>query len=163
MHMLHVGIFLSVVVMAGALVMIAVLIHRNTRAVKHSGINLMRSQFMGFQIAVARDEALADLFYRGLHAVESLDKIEQVRFFNLAAYVMGFWSEGYIYEQEGALPADYWNAIHRAMLDTSQYPGFREYWSQRRHWYSESFQRYVDATISSANMARPMYRKPQEA
>lgn len=163
-RLFQIGELIGLAVIAGSLFLIAALIHQHTRAVKHSALNALRGQFMDFQIAIARDEALADLFYRGLHAFDSLDKIEHMRFFNLAGYVLGFWAEGFIYKQERSLPDGYWQAIDRAMIDTAQYPGFQEYWNQRRHWYSVAFQCYVDTSISAAvKQAKPMYRRPEEA
>jgi hypothetical protein len=147
----------GLVLVAAALIYLGVQIRANIRAIQHTANVTLRGQFVQIQMALARDESLADIYERGLSGLKSLSGSEQVRFFMIASSVFTYWNEVFSEAKRGLLPADAWHGVQRVMADVLQYPGAQEYWALRRHWYSEDMQKLVDQMIAGADKVRPMY------
>ncbi len=52
------------------------------------------------------------------------------------------------YHREGGI--DDWgaNSYRATMVDFMGFPGFKQYWTDRRHWFSAEFQQEVDQWLS---------------
>ena len=53
----------------------------------------------------------------------------------------------YIHWTEGALDHRHWAGMRRMLTDYAQLPGFQEYWPNRKHWFSEDFQHFMDTEV----------------
>lgn len=147
----------GLVLVAAALVYLGLQIRANIHAIQHTANVTLRGQFVQIQMALARDESLADIYERGLSGLKSLSSSEQVRFFMIASAVFTYWNEVFSEARRGLLPQDSWQGVQRVMADVLQYPGAQEYWALRRHWYSDDMQQLVDQMIGGADKVRPMY------
>ena len=49
--------------------------------------------------------------------------------------------------EEGSIDADTWEGFQGLLKETTQYPGVRQWSSDRRHWFSTHFQDYIDSLI----------------
>ena len=52
---------------------------------------------------------------------------------------------------DGILTPSLWGKIERAMSDFLAYPGVRQWWATRKHWYTEEFARLVDGIIARSD------------
>jgi hypothetical protein len=147
----------GLVLVAAAVAYLAVQIRANIRAIQHNANITLRGQFVQIQMALARDESLAEIYERGLSGLKSLSGGEQVRFFMIASAVFTYWNEVFSESQRGLLPEESWVGVQHIMADVLQYPGAQEYWTLRRHWYSPDLQKLVDQMIGGADKVRPMY------
>lgn len=110
----------------------------------------LRRQFMDLQIAIARNEDLANLYQRGLRGFTGLSDTEQTRFFIISAYAFTHWSEVQRYAISGLIPERYWQELQHQIQDYVQYPGVQQFWSYRRHWYPVEFRALIDKFIEEA-------------
>jgi hypothetical protein len=49
--------------------------------------------------------------------------------------------------EAGSIDADTWSGFHGLLTETTQYPGVRQWFGDRRHWFSASFQAYIDGLM----------------
>lgn len=49
--------------------------------------------------------------------------------------------------EEGSIDADTWSGFQGLLNETTQYPGVRQWFSDRRHWFSSQFQEHIDGLV----------------
>ncbi len=136
--------------MGGAVAVVATLFYlarqirdsgRQDRRVQYAQLN---RDFLQISNAVAHDESFADVFFRGAMDLSSLSPSELARF--NSSVVMMFRALEAMFHFHGEGGIDDWGAdsYRASMADLIATPGFRQYWTDRRHWYSSEFQKEVD-------------------
>lgn len=53
----------------------------------------------------------------------------------------------YVQWTDGVLDTKQWEGMKRMLTDYGHIPSFREYWQNRKHWYSDDFQYFMDTEI----------------
>lgn len=120
---------------------------RQDRRGQYSQLN---RDFLQLPGAIANDESFSDVFFRGAVDPESLNPSERARFYSGVLITFRSIEALFHFHREGSV-ADWGAASHRAtMIDLLGMPGFRKYWIDRRHWFSEEFQREVDQWLSES-------------
>ncbi len=142
---------------AGAVAVVVTLIYL-ARQIRDSARQDRRAQytelnrdFLQISNAVAHDESFADVFFRGAMDPSSLSPSELGRFNSSLVMMFRALEALFHYHREGGI--DDWGAdsTRAAMVDLIGLPGFRQYWSGRRHWYSSEFQKEVDQWLSKTS------------
>jgi hypothetical protein len=106
------------------------------RAKRASAVHDQSDAYRDFLRTLATDEELAAIYLRGLRDFGSIKDVELVRF----ASALGF-------------------LFRASMFDMLAYPGVREWWATRSHWYSTPFRELIHAKAAEAG-ARMLYREP---
>lgn len=108
----------------------------------------LNRDFLQLPIAVASDESFAEVFFRGAVDPASLSQSERARFYSGVLITFRSIEALFHFHRDGGV-ADWGAASHRAtMIDLLGMPGFQKYWTDRRHWFSQEFQREVDKWLS---------------
>lgn len=129
---------------------------RQDRRVQYAQLN---RDFLQLPSAVAHNESFADVFFRGAVDPTSLSESERARFYSGVLITFRAVEALFHYHREGSI-VDWGADSHRAaMIDLMGMPGFREYWKDRKHWFSMEFQREVDDWVSEASDS-PLVRHP---
>ena len=84
------------------------------------------------------------LYIRGAQSYGDLSGPDRLRF---SAYYMSTYyqlQEMLQLAEEGSIDADTWSGFHSLLTETTRYPGVRQWFGDRRHWFSAHFQDYVD-------------------
>lgn len=87
------------------------------------------------------------LYIRGAQDYQALSGDERLRF---SAYYMSTYyqlQEMLRLADEGSIDADTWSGFRGLLIETSRYPGVRQWWGGRHHWFSSRFQAYIDGLI----------------
>ena len=69
-------------------------------------------------------------------------------------FLFRVFDEAFFQWKEGHLDDHVWNGFESPMADTLAYPGVRDWWSTRSHWYSTPFQKLIDSKIAEAGAPR---------
>ena len=135
---------------------------RQDRRVQYAQLN---RDFLQLSNAIAHDESFADVFFRGALDSSSLSPSELGRFNSGVVMMFRALEALFHYHREGGI--DDWGAdsYRASMIDLMGLPGFRQYWTNRRHWYSSEFQKEVDQWLSrtSESTLLPYYREREAA
>jgi len=132
---------------------------RQDRRIQYAQLN---RDFLQLPSAVALDESFSNVFFQGMVDPASLSEAQRARFYSAALITFRSLEALFHYHREGGI--DDWGAdSHRAaMIDLLGMPGFRHYWTDRRHWYSSEFQGEVDLWLAQAHDS-PLYPRQNEA
>ena len=157
--------------LAGALAVVVTLFYlarqirdsaRQDRRLQYAQLN---RDFLQLNIAITHDESMADVFVRGALDPSSLSPSQVARVNSGVLMTFRALEALFHYHREGGI--DDWGAdsYRASMVDLMGLPGFREYWTNRRHWYSSEFQKEVDQWLSKApeSTLLPYYREREDA
>ena len=152
---------LGEVVGAGAVVVtlfyLARQIRDSARQDRREQYSQLNRDFLQLPSAIANDESFADVFFRGAVDADSLSPSERARFYSGVLIVFRSIEALFHYHKEGSV-ADWGAASHRAtMIDLLGMNGFRQYWTERRHWFSVDFQEEVGRWLSES-LEQPLLR-----
>lgn len=123
----------------------------------------LNRDFLQLPSAIASDESFADVFFQGTIDPASLNQAQRARFYSGVLIIFRSIEALFHYHREGSV-ADWGAASHRAtMIDLLGMPGFRKYWTDRRHWFSAEFQKEVDEWLSRGSELPLLDRHPEDA
>ncbi len=125
-------------------------VRQNSRAQILSTTQNAVSDYIGSLEALAENPSLACLYVRAVQDYDGLSGSERLRF--SAFYMSTYYQlqEMHRLAGEGAIDADTWTGFHALLTETTRYPGVRQWFAQRRSWFSERFQAYIDQLIAEA-------------
>ncbi len=89
----------------------------------------------------------ACLYIRGAQNYRALSGAERLQF---SAYYMSTYyqlQEMLRLAEDGSIDADTWSGFQSLLTETTRYPGVRQWFGDRRHWFSKHFQGYIDSLI----------------
>ena len=140
------------------LVYLALQIRQNTRAIRLSTGHDVTEEFRGMFELIASHGDLAEIINKSAGEDITVSGAEKTRYWAFTGNFFRAFENAYIQRTEGALDASRWEGMKRMMIDYGHLPGFKEYWPNRKHWYSEDFQRFMDSEIlqSSAKAGVPL-------
>ena len=103
---------------------------------------------------------MASIWYRGLQDISSLKEGESVQFFAQLGLITRYYESSYLEWSEAALDNQLWEGIKQTLVDQMSYPGARQWWGKRRHWFYVDFRNMVDDVVASGG-GQPMYGEEQ--
>ena len=84
--------------------------------------------------------------------MESLTNTERIRFRMIMSHMFRILFEQYLQMQNKVESGEHLDATVNSFKDMMQYPGVQQHWTLRRHWYTKSFQIFVDRIIEGGNI-----------
>ena len=149
---------IGVVAIAASLIYLAVELRQNTKSLRLSAVHDISSLYASVMLTTGGDKDNADVWIRGLHEYDRLDRIEKARFLVFMGVSVRTLSDQFFQWQEGALDEDIWKGMRHVIDDFAQYEGFQAYWKLRSHQFSDSFREYVKRALERvAATSRPLY------
>lgn len=142
-----IGVLIGLFCITGAVLYLAVQIKKHTETTRYNTHITFLGKFLDFNIALGENRDLSDVYQRGLRGLKGLGREEQSQFFSIATYIFNYWNEAYRGARQGDIPEDYWNEARAIIADFVQFPGVRDYWEFRKHWYSIELRHYIDDLI----------------
>jgi hypothetical protein len=140
----------------GALAVVLSLIYL-ARQVRDSSCQEQRAQYfelnkeaVAFADAIAGDGEWADILLRGFLDRASLTPTEAFRFNAGLLGLFRAYEALFLYYREGGVHDWGAESFRSTMLDIVGFAGVQIYWKDRKHWFSEEFQKEVAALIAIA-------------
>ena len=130
-----------------SLIFVSLQLRQNTNAVRLSTLHDVKDTYRDIHTGWSRDAEMADIVFRGMQDVTSVSGNERLRFYTtMETMFLGF--ENIYYQMtEGALEPRHWSGAAQQMIDITKLVGVHAFWQDRKHWYSEDFQKYIDETV----------------
>jgi len=134
-----------------SLVYVGLQIRQNTKALKLGTAHHTTENFSDWYLVTAENDQLADIFFRGLQDIQSLQPVEKFRFFALLHKFFRAYENAYYQFRNGALDDDAFEGLTQMMLMIKTTPGIITYWEERKGWYNKKFQLYINDEIMAAD------------
>ncbi|NNF13214.1 MAG: hypothetical protein HKN72_08325 [Gemmatimonadetes bacterium] len=150
--------------LVGAIAVVATLIYLG-RQMRHASeesarnqSELSRTRYDALNRELARSAAawgatpeITDVMFRGFAGTANLTQQEMFRFYAGLQRFFRSMESLFVYSTEGGVQGWGVENWRNGMIDFMTFPGLREYWQDRQHWYSDAFRREVDALTSDAS------------
>ena len=134
----------------GALAVVLTLIYLAIQ-MKHSAlaVNQAAQQSMVAEMGASMDSLFAnpegaEIWLKGITSYSSLSAVEKVQLTSLLHHFARTVEQAHLSFRVGTFDAQVWQGLEAQVLDVFATPGMQEWWSLRRHWYSEAFQSLID-------------------
>ena len=143
---------ISAVAVVISIVYLAQQIRENTAAVKFdTSQGLLELQFE--QDAWDQDLTHVALLQRGTADPESLSDAEWASLSRRYALKYNVWALAYIGYRKGTLDLDDWEGWNRSYAGTICKAGYQRFWEERKHWWTDNFQRIVEGHAAACPVA----------
>ncbi len=147
---LEVGELIATLTVVLSVVFVGVEIRQNSEAQIRSATQAAVSDYIGSLERITESRDIACLYVRGAQNFGALSGSERLRF---SAFYMSFYyqlQEMHRLAEEGALDEETWSGFEGLLTETTRYPGVRQWFEVRRHWFGPRFQAYI-ADLIRAN------------
>jgi hypothetical protein len=131
------------------LIYLALQIKQNTRATRLSTSHAVTEEFRGFFELIAANKDLCSLTMRVGNG-EQLSGLDKNHYYVFLGNFLRAFENAFVQWKNGALDSGQWDGMKRMYIDNCQLQAVREYWKNRRHWYSDDFQNFMDTVIFPA-------------
>lgn len=100
---------------------------------------------------LSTDAQLSELWVKGLRDFSALSPSERARFSAFAGRLLRIVESVYHQYRWGRIEDMVWSGIDTSVEDLCLYPGMKEWWGTRAHWFSEDFNSHIKAYIADTS------------
>ena len=151
----------STVALVISLIYLSVQTKNNALAVKQAAQQAMVAELGTSFSALFADPECAAIWIKGIASYSSLNGVEKVRFTSLLHKFARNFEQAYFAYRAGNLDVEIWQGLEIQMREPFSCPGIQEWWSLRRHWYTETFRQLLaDSNGSSKEYLQTMRDGP---
>ena len=146
-RVIQIGELLVAIAVVISVVFVAVEIRQNSEAQIRSTTQEAVANYISSLERMVDNPDFSCLYIRGVQDYRALSGADRLRF---SAYYMSTYyqlQEMFQFSEQGSIDADTWSGFLGLLTETTRYPGVRQWFSDRRHWFSSDFQAYVDKLI----------------
>jgi hypothetical protein len=142
------GEFVGGIAVVAGLFFVGVQLVTANREMKIAANREFSEGLMRFGTLLSTNPQLAELWSRGLiDGLESLAGSERVQFVSHATATLRMYESIYMSKLRGRLEPDIWNAAVRGLQQTVTTKGIQDVWVERKDWFVDEFQQYIDSVI----------------
>jgi len=132
-----------------SLIYVGLQIKQNTDTLKLSTIHNTMEDFADLYLFPAENSEFADIFFRGLQDINALESVDRLRLFGYFHKFYRTCENSHYQFTRGALESEPFKGITDQFVFITSMPGAQFYWQERKSWYSEEFQAYLDRELAS--------------
>lgn len=147
--LLQAGELVAALAVVVSVIILTVEIRQNSEAQVRSTTQAVVSDYLQSLERLVDKPDFVCLYIRGTQDYRGLNGAERLRF---SAYYMSTYyqlQEMLRLADEGSIDADTWSGFLGLLTETSRYPGVRQWFGDRRAWFSTRFQDYIDALMEA--------------
>ncbi len=151
------GEFFGAIAVVISLVFVAISVRQNTHALKLSTLHDVKEAIREVNLIWAGNGALAEIMFEGFKDLESLPGAKRIRFYATLHNLFLGYENLYHQKTESALASKHWSGMAQHMIDAMTVPGMLAYWEDRKQWFTDDFQNFIDNEVIPAP-AHPGYK-----
>ena len=96
---------------------------------------------------------LSELWVKGLQDFSALSPPQRAQFSAFAGRLLRIVESVFHQYRWGRIDDTVWNGIDTSVGDLCGYPGMKEWWSTRAHWFSDEFNSHIKSYVADASSA----------
>ncbi len=139
-----VGEILGAMAVIGSLLFVGVQIRGNTRASHTATTHNLTNVFLTVTVKISEDPEMARIWAQQSRDISVLSVSDLQRLVPLNSMVLRSFEDVFHHHQMGQMSDEIWEGWQVFILTICSYPGVRSLWEQRKHYYSRSFQAFLD-------------------
>ena len=138
-----VGEIIGAIAVVGSLIFVGVQLRLNTREMKLSSTNELMAQLEAKLSAVAENEEMASLLFRGVPDPESLEGLDYYRFTIICQSTYFYMARAHYQFRAGTIEPEMWETLHSQLTNIMNAPGMKTYWENHGWNFPANFREYI--------------------
>ena len=139
-----------------SLIYVGIEVHRNTVTQVQASTQALISDINRAYQTIAEDFELSCIYQRGMSDFSSLSAHEKLRFSAFSLMALRSLEDLHTQWLEGLVDARIWTGFDRQMTESTQAPGFSQWWAIRRHFFNDEFQALLDSKVAEGPASKPV-------
>jgi hypothetical protein len=135
-----------------SLVYLGIQIRNQTAESKLAAGNELANQLNNVYATISDNADLAALYYRGLSDFVSLSPPERVQLSSYLNRQLRIVEATFHQQGQGRIHMTLWSGLDRAIQDLCRYPGMKQWWKTREHWFSSEFREHISIYVSGQDV-----------
>lgn len=145
----NIGEFLGAIGVIVSLIYLSLQIRHNTRAVNASSNHSMDQSFASFLTLLIENPRAAEIFSKGVGALDALDDGERNTFYSLLSMLFKNFENAFLHYQQGLIDKSQFSAWATAVGWYAGFPGANAWWQNRRGVFTPEFREFVEARYAA--------------
>ena len=158
----NLGEFLGALGVIVSLIYLALQIRQNTRAVNASSNHAIDQSFGRFLTLLIENERAADVFSRGVGAIDALRPEERNTFYSMLSMIFKDFENAFFHYRQGLISDSQFSAWGIAIGWYVGFPGVHTWWQNRRSVFSAEFRHFVERRSAEQGPTDPAEWAPGE-
>ena len=145
----------GVVAVLLGLLFVGLELRQNSDLLRITATQTLASEYGDALEVMAYEGEAACVYALGINGLHNLNDVQRLRFFVQMFLIFRAAEQLHYYSLEGMVEDRVWRGFQRQLQEVANLPGVQEWWQLRRSWFSDAFQRYIDAVIESGPAVEP--------
>jgi hypothetical protein len=128
-----------------SLLYVGVQIRHNTKVAQTAATHNLTNTFLSVTQKISEDAEMARIWAQGTHDISALSSSDLERVMPLNIMCLRTFEDAFHHHQMGQMSDEIWEGWRCFILTICSYPSIRHVWESRKHFYSRSFQAFIDA------------------
>ena len=130
-----------------SLIFLVIGVRQNTNAIKLNTLHDVKETFREVNLVWAENGDLAEIMFLGFQDLDNLSGAKKVRFYSALHNLFLGYENLYYQKLDGALDPKHWSGMYQHMIDALNVSGLKGYWEDRKHWFTQDFQNFIDKEV----------------
>jgi len=137
------------------LVFVGLELRQNSDLLRITATQTLAAEYSDALEVMAYEGDAACVYALGVNGLHNLNDVQRLRFFVQMFLIFRSAEQLHYYSLEGMVEKRVWRGFERQLSEVANLAGVREWWEVRSSWYSDVFQKYIDAVIESGAVVEP--------
>src|SRR5262245_53236927 len=149
-----IGQIVGAIAVVISLIYLATEVRSSAHATREASMRSVSDSYTRWIQELSGHPQLRDLYYRGIHDLDSLKGADLVGFSAVMVEAFRIYEEIYYLQSKGHLGPRLWRGFEASMRDLNGYPGIQAWWRLRSHWFGEEFANHINQLQRTAKPSR---------
>ena len=130
-----------------SLIYVGIQVKQSTKATQAATVQSYVDTMNGYVGLINSSRSLAKVLHGGANGLDNLQDEEVIQFCAFHDQCFITFEAFYFEWKHGLLVRQLWDTYRHVIVSLLMQPGQQEYWQNRKHWYADEFQRYVEELL----------------
>ena len=146
-QMSYLAEIIGVIAVVISLLYMSIQLRQNTDAIKLGTSHAVTEEFRGMFSLISSNQGILDSLVVAAQEPFKLSGAEKGRYYTFTNNLVLAYQNAFMQMNKGILEKEHWEGMNRMMIDYTSTPGFKDFWQNRKHWTSNSFQEFMDTQV----------------
>ncbi len=144
-----IGELVGGVAVIGSLIYVGIQVRGSTREQRFNSMQ-QATRETAEVVQFLREPGRTDIWIEGLKDWNALELRDQVSLSAILSHWFRMFEQLFYQNKAGRVDTDLWAGFERQLRDFVAYPGCQRWWTERGHWYGNTFRAFVATSIATA-------------
>ena len=140
----------SAIAIIASLIFVGYEIKQNSETQVQTNTQLVVGEWISSISLLSNDAELSCTYIKGISDFNSLSGQEKVMFSSYYLTHLYIVQEMYFLVLDNAMDDEIWSGYQETVIEVLQYPGVKQFWASRKHWFSIKFQKFVSEIMNQS-------------